>query len=88
MLDKKKTTVREERQSRKEPMSDADARKLLDSVSEIVISRGNASRRLDRKEASLDDLRGNGGAFRAPMVKKGKTLLVGFNQEALERLIG
>ena len=88
MLDKKKVAVREERQSRKSPMSEEDARKLLDSVSEIVISRGPASRRLTRGEATLDDLRGNGGAFRAPMVKKGKTLLVGFNEEALAKLIG
>lgn len=87
MLDRKKATVREERQSRKAPMSEAEARKLLDSVSEIVISRGKASRRLTRKEATLDDLRGNAGAFRAPMVKRGKTLLVGFNQEELEKLI-
>jgi hypothetical protein len=88
VLDSKKATVREERQSRKAPMSEADARRLLDSVSQVVISRGKASRRLTRKEATLDDLRGNGGAFRAPMVKKGKTLLVGFNQEELEKLIG
>ncbi|HEY6049687.1 MAG TPA: hypothetical protein VIZ58_00455 [Thermoanaerobaculia bacterium] len=88
MLDRKKAGVREERQSRKAPLSDADARKLLDSVSEIVISRGKASRRLTREEATVDDLRGNAGAFRAPMVKRGKTLLVGFNQEELEKLIG
>ena len=87
MLDKKKVTVREERQSRKSPMSEADARELLDSVSEIVISRGKASRRLTRKEATLEDLRGNGGAFRAPMVRKGKKLLVGFNEEELKKLI-
>jgi len=88
VLDRKKAGVREERQSRKAPMSDAEARKLLDSVSEIVISRGKTSRRVTREDATLDDLRGNAGAFRAPMVKKGKTLLVGFNQEELETLIG
>jgi len=88
VLERKKAGVREERQSRKAPMSDADARKLLDSVSEIVISRGKATRRLTRKEANVEDLRGNAGAFRAPMLKKGKTLLVGFNEEELEKLIG
>jgi arsenate reductase-like glutaredoxin family protein len=87
VLDRKKVTVREERQSRKAPLTETDARRLLDSVSEIVISRGKASRRLTRKEATVDDLRGNAGAFRAPMVKRGKTLLVGFNQEQLEKLI-
>jgi arsenate reductase-like glutaredoxin family protein len=87
VLDRTKVAIREERQSRKAPMSEADARKLLDSVSEIVISRGKASRRLTRKEATVDDLRGNAGAFRAPMVKNGKTLLVGFNEAELEKLI-
>ena len=60
----------------------------MDYVCEIVISRGPPSWRLSREEATLDDLRGNGGAFRAPMVRKGKTLLVGFNEEALSKLIG
>lgn len=87
MLDAKKVEVKEERTSRKAPMSDADARKLLRSISEVIISRGKASRRLAGKDATLDDLRGPTGAFRAPMVRRGKTLLVGFNEEALKRLI-
>jgi arsenate reductase-like glutaredoxin family protein len=88
VLDSKKVKVAEERQSKKAPMSDADARKLLGSVSEVILARGKAIRRLSRKEATLDDLRGTTGAFRAPMVRRGKTLLVGFNEEELKGLIG
>jgi arsenate reductase-like glutaredoxin family protein len=87
VLDSRKVTVAEERQSKKAPMSDADARKLLGSVSEVILARGKAIRRLSRKEATLDDLRGPTGAFRAPMVRRGKTLLVGFNEDELRELI-
>jgi len=88
VLDKTKTLVKEDRHSKKSPMSDAEARKLLASVSEVIVARGKSSRRISSKEAKLDDLRGNSGGIRAPIVKKGKTLLVGFSAEELEKLIG
>jgi arsenate reductase-like glutaredoxin family protein len=87
VLDAKKVQVTEERQSKKAPMSDADARKLLHSVTEVVLARGKAIRRLSSKEATLDDLRGPTGAFRAPMVRRGRKLLVGFSEEELKKLI-
>ena len=88
MLDEKDVTVKEERASKKSPMSDADARALLASVDEVVLSRGKAQRRQDSKDTTLDDLRGPTGGFRAPMVKVGKKLLVGFSKEALEETLG
>jgi hypothetical protein len=33
------------------------------------------------------DLKGPTGNYRAPIVRKGKTLLVGFNLDALEKLV-
>ncbi len=87
MLDAKKVQVTEERQSKKAPMSDAEARRLLDSVAEVVLARGKSIRRLTRAEATLDDLRGQSGGFRAPMVRRGKTLLVGFHEEQLNSLL-
>ncbi len=80
--------IREERASKKSPMSDDDARALLASVDEVVLSRGKAQRRVKAKEATLDDLRGPTGGFRAPMVKVGKRLLVGFSKETLEETLG
>jgi hypothetical protein len=88
VLDARKVAVREERISKKEPLSDPEARALLKSVSEVVIAKGKSTRRLRASEAKLADLRGPTGNFRAPMVRKGKTLLVGFGAEALEELIG
>ena len=84
VLDARKVTVKDERASKKSPLSDADAKALLASVDEVVLSRGKAQRRLRAKETSLEDLRGPTGSFRAPMVKIGRRLLVGFSKEALE----
>ena len=88
MLEKKKVAIGEERLSRKDPMSDAEAKKLISSVSKVIIARGKAYRELDASDAKIDDLRGPTGNFRAPMVRKGKTLLVGFHPDTLSRLIG
>jgi len=88
VLDRTKTSVQEDRHSKKNPLSDAEAKKLLASVSEVIIARGKSSRRIPAREAKVDDLRGNSGGIRAPLVRRGKTLLVGFNAEELEKLIG
>ncbi len=79
--------IGEERPARQRPLSDADAKKLLRSVSEVIVARGKTSRRLPAKDATLDDLRGNRGSFRAPMIRRGRTLLVGFSEAELERLL-
>jgi hypothetical protein len=88
VLDRKKTKVKEERASKKQPLRDAEAKELLRSVDEVVLSRGKAQRRLAAKEASLDDLRGPTGSFRAPMLKVGRRLLVGFSADALDETLG
>ncbi len=87
VLDKKKTDVGEERLARKEPLSDADVRKLLAQVDEVVIAKGQKSRTLPAKEAKVADLRGPTGNIRAPIVRKGKRLLVGFSESALLDLL-
>ncbi|MEO8433188.1 MAG: hypothetical protein ABI592_16920 [Acidobacteriota bacterium] len=88
MLRKKDVAVREERPARKQPLSDADAKALLRSVSEVIVARGKSSRRLAAKDATIEDLRGNRGAFRAPIIRKGRTLLVGFSEAELDKLLG
>jgi len=75
--------VAAERSSRKEPLTDADAKALLGSVSEILVAKGKSVRRVAAKEATLDDLRGPTGNFRAPLLKLGRRLLVGFHEETL-----
>jgi hypothetical protein len=83
VLDRTKARIAAERPSKKEPLSDADARALLASVSEVVVAKGKSLRTLAAKDAGLDDLRGPTGSFRAPMVKVGRRLLVGFHEETL-----
>lgn len=87
MLDRRNVSIREERQSRKDPLTEAEVRELLASVSEVILARGASVRRVPSSEMTPEDLRGNSGGFRAPMVRRGKTLLVGFNGEALEGLL-
>jgi hypothetical protein len=68
-------------------MTDADVKALLASVAEVVIAKGKAVRSLAAKDAALDDLKGPTGNYRAPMIRVGKKLLVGFHPETLEALL-
>ena len=88
MLDERKVTVAETRPSKTRPLSDADVKALLASVEEVVIAKGKAQRRLAAKDATPDDLKGPTGSYRAPMLKKGKTLVVGFSPAVLDEVLG
>ena len=87
MLDKHSASVGEERNSRKNPLDDPAAQALVDAAQAVWIAKGKKLRRLTAEETSLDDLKGPTGNFRAPMVRIGDTLLVGFNAESLEELV-
>jgi hypothetical protein len=80
-------TIGENRKSKKQPLDDAGARDLLAQVDDVVIARGKSSRTQKAGDTTLDDLRGPSGGFRAPMVRVGRRLLVGFSQDALGRLL-
>jgi arsenate reductase-like glutaredoxin family protein len=88
LLEAGKAVVAQQRQSKKEPMSDADAQALLQSVSKVIIARGKSTETLKAADATLDHLRGPTGNFRAPMLKVGKTLLVGFHADTIKTLVG
>lgn len=87
MLDKHGVEVGEERSSRKEPFSDEEAQALIDSVSSVTVAKGKKLREVEATAATLDDLKGPTGNYRAPMVRSGDVLLVGWNAEALEDLV-
>ena len=88
VLDDKQVTIGEERNARKNPMTDDEARQLLGSVARVTVAKGRSARTLPASEAGLDDLRGPTGNFRAPMIRRGRVLLVGFSDEELRRLLG
>lgn len=72
-----------ERPSRREPLTEADAKALLGAVSEVFIAKGKSVRTVRARDATPDDLRGPTGNFRAPLLKVGRRLLVGFHEETL-----
>ncbi len=87
MLDTKRVEISGERSSRKEPFSDKEVRALLAKVRKVIVAKGRKSTVFPAGKAKPADLRGATGNYRAPMVLKGKTLLVGFNAEALDELL-
>ena len=87
MLDQSRTEVKEARWAQNFPLAEAEVKALLKSVSTVIISKGKKSLEMKAAEAKPDDLKGPTGNFRAPMVRRGKTLLVGFNEDALRQLL-
>lgn len=73
--------------ARKDPLSDKEARALLRQTGKLLVAKGKKVVELKAANAKLADLRGPSGNFRAPMIRRGKTLLVGFNEEALRDLL-
>ncbi len=87
MLDRSKADVRDERPSKTRPLSDADARALLAGVDAVILARGKSARTLPVRDVTLDDLRGPTGNFRAPMLRIGRRLLVGWHEDSLRELL-
>lgn len=87
MLERKAAATGEERNSRKSPLTDSEARELLGRARRVIVAKGKKVREMAASEAELDDLKGPTGNYRAPMVLARDTLLVGFNAEALEGLV-
>jgi arsenate reductase-like glutaredoxin family protein len=87
VLDSRGADVREERNSRKEPLSDKEARELIGKVSKVIVAKGKKFEEIPAAKAKIANLRGPSGNYRAPMLRKGKTLLVGFHSETLQSLV-
>lgn len=83
MLEDKNATVSEERNSRKEPLDDAAVQQLLGESETVFVARGKKVREIAADQAALDDLKGPTGNYRAPIVRAGGQLLVGFHPETL-----
>ncbi len=78
----------------KEKRGRAEALALARTVNTIHVARGKSVVTLDLKKAPPDDdtlaahLLGPTGTLRAPTLRKGKTLYVGFSEEAYRQLAG
>lgn len=86
MLRGRQVKVREERSARS-AMSENEVKALLSAVDEVWIARGKKVEKQPATAASPDDLRGPTGNFRAPMLKRGRRLLVGFHAVSVAELV-
>ncbi len=87
MLSGRRTEVGEERSTR-QPLSPSEVGELLAAVDEVWIARGRKVERRPAAAVGVDDLRGPTGNIRAPLVRLGRRLLVGFHAETLAGWLG
>ena len=70
----------------------ADAKELLGAASKLIVAKGKKVTEFKGADAKGDDavaaMLGPTGNLRAPTIKVGKTLLVGFNEEAYGGVFG
>ena len=88
MLDVTKARIATTRLAKADPMSEKDARSLLKEVDEVVVAARKGTRTVPAREATLDDLRGPTGNIRAPILRIGRRLLVGFHGDTLRKELG
>ena len=87
MLNASRTVVKEERSTRKAPMSEEEAAALLAGVETVVLAKGKKAETRPARDLTVADLKGPTGNIRAPLVRRGRTLLVGFHPESLQALL-
>lgn len=72
----------------------ADALRMAKAASTVVVAKGKKVVTFDMKrdrpsdKALVDHMLGPTGNLRAPVILKGRTLLVGFNEDALTQKLG
>jgi arsenate reductase-like glutaredoxin family protein len=86
--------VMEESNAGKEPLGPRQALELAKNAERIVVGRGKKVAVIDMKSDPPDNktllsyLLGPTGNLRAPTLRRGKTLLVGFSDEAYRQTLG
>ena len=70
-------------------LSRKDAEEIAKSASRVIVARGKRVAEFETAgkapKAAIDAMLGPTGNLRAPLVRSGKTVLVGFNDEAWTR---
>ena len=79
--------------ARKTRLNKAEALKLTEQVTEIYAARGKKVTHIRMKDKPDGDalaalLLGPTGNLRAPTLRRGKTLIVGFEEETYRKLLG
>lgn len=92
-LEENQLEVKEQTDARKEKRGREEALTLAKSVNRIIVAKGKKVIEIDMKKDAPDDdtlashLLGPTGNLRAPTIRKGKTLLVGFNVETYDNAL-
>jgi arsenate reductase-like glutaredoxin family protein len=93
-LAKHRVTVAQEADAKKATIKGAAALGVLDGVDELYVARGKKVEHVDLKRARPDRatllglLLGPTGNLRAPTLRRGRTLIVGFNEDTYKNLLG
>lgn len=92
-LEKHDVTAQTVVDANKDKHGRAQALALAKSASKVVVARGKSIVTFDMKKDAPDDdtlaahVLGPTGNLRAPTIRKGKTLYVGFNEQAYQDLV-
>jgi arsenate reductase-like glutaredoxin family protein len=92
-LEKNALTVKSEEDARKDRKTRAEIFALARGVDKIVAAKGKRVAIFDMKRNPPDDetllahLLGPSGNLRAPAIRHGKTLFIGFNEDAYRDLV-
>lgn len=92
MLQRYGVTIEQVVDARKEPLAGDDAWKLLADAGQVLVAKGKAYQvfdpRTDSKEVLLAQALGRTGNLRAPTLRIGDQLWVGFSEGLYARLAG
>ena len=81
-----------ERVSASRKLGRADARELAEAASRIIVAKGRKVAEFEPRgapdDAVLDAMVGTTGNLRAPLLRVGKTLLVGFDADSYAGVLG
>lgn len=93
-LAKATVEVKEQQHAKKEVIDAEGALKLARTVNDVYAAKGKKVVHLNLKKDQPDDetltklIVGPSGNLRAPALRRGKTLIVGFHQDTYEQLFG
>ena len=92
MFDDKGISINEAVEARKQKIADDDAWELLSGAEKIVVGKGKKVVTFDPKTDSREDILksclGRTGNLRAPTLKIGNLLVVGFNEDMYNTYVG
>lgn len=81
-------TVKEQVSASKK-LGRTEAEEIARSADMVFVAKGKAVREFEElSDGLVDAMLGATGNLRAPLIRVGKTVVVGFNEEVYERLLG